>query len=91
MKTITICDKEYEIDCNAFTQVQYRTIFKSKLIKDMHEIKEYLIKQTVVSNQVDTLNLDEAGKLSKISDYMSDDIDDFIIKITQILRFLLWF
>lgn len=90
MKTITICDKEYPIDCNAFTQVQYKSIFKSGLLKDMQTIKEYLIKQTVVSNQVDTLNLDEASKLSKVSDYMSDDIDDFIIKVTQIAWILMY-
>ena len=35
MKTIVIDGKEVKIDCNAFTQVQYKSIFKSGLIKDM--------------------------------------------------------
>lgn len=90
MKTITICGKEYQIECNAFTQVQYKSIFKSGIIKDMQVVKEYLIRQTVVSNQVDTLKLNEAEKLSKVSDYMSDEIDEFIIKITQIAWILIY-
>lgn len=90
MKTITICDKEYEIDCNAYTQVEYKSIFKSGLLKDMQIIKEYLIKQTVVANQVDTLKLNEAEKLSKVSDFMRDDIDDFIIKVTQMAWILMY-
>ena len=90
MKTITICDKEYQIECNAFTQVQYKSIFKSGIIKDMQTIKEYLIKQTVISNQVNELKLNEAEKLSKISDFMSDDIDDFLIKVTQIAWILIY-
>ena len=90
MKTITICDKECQIDCNAFTQVQYKSIFKSGLLKDMQVIKEYLIKQTVVASQVENLKLNEAEKISKVNDYMSDDIDDFIIKVTQIAWILMY-
>ncbi len=90
MKTITIDGKEYEIDCNAYTQVQYKSIFKSGIIKDMQLIKEYLIKQTIVANQANELNLNEREKLGRVSDYLQDDIDDFIIKITQITWILIY-
>lgn len=90
MKQITIDGKVYDIDCNAFTQVQYKSFFKSGIIKDMQTIREYLIKQTVVSNQINELELDEAQKLSKVSDFMKDDIDEFVIKVTQIAWILIY-
>ena len=90
MKQITIDGKVYDIDCNAFTQVQYKSFFKSGIIKDMQTIREYLIKQTVVSNQINELELDEAQKLSKVSDFMRDDIDEFVIKVTQIAWILIY-
>ena len=90
MKQITIDGKVYDIDCNAFTQVQYKSFFKSGIIKDMQVIREYLIKQTVVSNQINELELNEEQKLSKVSDFMRDDIDEFVIKVTQIAWILIY-
>jgi len=29
MKTITICDKEYDIDCNALTYIKYKSFFNT--------------------------------------------------------------
>lgn len=84
MKQITIEGKGYNIDCNAYIPVQYKSFFKSGLVKDMQTIQEYLIKQTVVSKQIEKLELSETEKINRISNYMSDDIDDFIIKVTQI-------
>lgn len=91
MKQITIEGKTYDIDCNAFTQVQYKSFFKTGMIKDMQTIKEYLIKQTVVSNQIDEMEkLNDAQKLSRVADYMRDDLDDYLVKVTQIAWILIY-
>ena len=88
MKTITINGKEYQIECNAFTQVLYKRFFKNGIIKDMQDVKVYLIKQSVVSNSISEGT--EEQKLSQVADYMIDDIDDFITKITQIAWILIY-
>ena len=45
MKKITICDKEYEIDCNAFTRFQYKTIFGRGIFADIKILSEFSEKQ----------------------------------------------
>lgn len=90
MKTITICGKEYNIDCNALTYVKYKSIFKSGILKDMQYIENYLIKQTVVSRQLDEKKISEAEKANKLSEYMINDTDEFVTKITQLAWILMY-
>lgn len=90
MKTITICGKEYNIDCNALTYVKYKSIFKSGILKDMQYIENYLIKQTVVSKQLEEKKISEAEKASKVSEYMINDTDEFVTKITQLAWILMY-
>lgn len=90
MKTITICGKKYEMECNALTYVKYNSFFKSGLLKDMHFIQGYLIKQAVIAKQLDERKISEAEKLSQLSDYMINDTDEFIEKITKITWILIY-
>lgn len=90
MKTITICGKEVEIDCNALTYVKYKSIFKTGILKDMQFIQNYLIKQVVVSNQLEDKKMSEAEKLNQVSEYMIDDTDEFVTKITQLAWILIY-
>ena len=90
MKTITICDKQYNIDCNALTYVKYKSIFKTGILKDMQFIQNYFIKQAVVAKQLDEKNISESEKLSQLSEYMITDSDEFIVKITQIAWILIY-
>ena len=90
MKTITICGKKYDIDCNALTYVKYKSIFKTGILKDMQFIQNYLIKQAVVAKQLDGKNISEAEKLSQLSEYMITDTDEFISKITQMAWILIY-
>ncbi len=90
MKTITICDKEYPIDCNAFTYVKYKSFFKTGIMKDMQFIQNYLIKQTIVANQLENKKISDTEKLSQVSDYMIDDTDEFVTKVTQITWILIY-
>lgn len=90
MKTITICGKEVEINCNALTYVKYKSIFKTGILKDMQFIQNYLIKQVVVSNQLEDKKMSEAEKLNQVSEYMIDDTDEFVTKITQLAWILIY-
>ena len=90
MKTITICGKDYEINHNALTPIKYKSFFKSGMISDTHYIQSYLVKQAVVSTQLDKEKLSEAEKISKVSDYMINDVDDFIIKTLQVTWILIY-
>jgi len=90
MKTITICGKKYDIDCNALTYVKYKSIFKTGILKDMQFIQNYLIKQAVVAKQLDGKNISEAEKLSQLSEYMINDTDEFVAKITQMAWILIY-
>ncbi len=90
MKTITICGKEYNIDCNALTYVKYKSIFKSGILKDMQYIENYLIKQAVIAKQLDEKKMSETEKISKLSEYMINDTDEFVTKITQLAWILMY-
>lgn len=90
MKTITIGGKEYNIGCNALTYVKYKSIFKSGILKDMQYIENYLIKQAVVAKQLDEKNMSEDEKLSQLSEYMINDTDEFVTKITQLAWILIY-
>lgn len=90
MKTIEICGKKHEIDCNAFTFVEYKRIFKTGILKDMQFIQNYLIKQSVVAEQLKEKETDAFNKTSQLSEYMIVDTDEFISKITQIAWILIY-
>ena len=90
MKTITICGKKYDIDCNALTYVKYKSIFKTGILKDMQFIQNYLIKQAVIAKQLDEKKISEAEKLSQLSEIMINDTDEFVSKITQIAWILIY-
>lgn len=90
MKNITICGKEYPVESNALTFVKYKSFFKSGILKDMQFIQNYLIKQTIISKQLDEKDISEAERIAKVSDYMIDDTDEFVTKITQIAWILIY-
>ena len=90
MKQIEICGKKYEIECSALAFVEYYRFFKTGIMHDIEFIKNYLIKQSVVSEQYKDKKMSEAEKLSQIASYMIEDTDEFIIKVTQITWILIY-
>lgn len=90
MKTITICDKQYLVESNALTFVKYKSFFKTGILKDMQFIQNYLIKQTVVAKQLEEKQLNDSEKLTNVSDYMINDTDEFVVKITQLAWILIY-
>ena len=90
MKTITICGKEHKLECNALTYVKYKNFFKRGIIEDVQILQDYLIKQTVITKQVEEKNITEAEKLLMVSNYMNQYVDDFIIVTTRIAWILIY-
>ena len=95
MKKIIIDEKEFEIDCNALTHVKYKSFFKTGILKDMDLIQNYIIKQTIIANQLKDEDITPEEKINKISEKMLNDTDgittdEFIIKITQIAWILIY-
>lgn len=90
MKTITICGKEYKLECNALTYVKYKSFFKKGIIEDIQTLQEYLIKQAVITKQVEGKDISESEKVSIVSNYMNKFVDDFVIAITRIAWILIY-
>ena len=90
MKQITICGKIYDIDCNALAPLKYKSLFKSGMINDIHGVQNYIIKQVIVTEEVEKEKISEDEKVRKISEYMIDDVDDFLIKVLQITWVLIY-
>lgn len=88
MKTITICDKEYEIDCNAFTRFQYKTIFGRGIFADIKTLNDFSVKQEKVTKEL--ANLPEEEQETQLNLIMMENLDDFIDVIERIAYILIY-
>lgn len=84
MKTIKICDKEYDIDCNAFTYVQYKNIFGKGIFSDIQIIKTFFAEQskTILDLKENGFNNEKIEK--ELNKCMLNNIDDFVEAITRL-------
>lgn len=92
MKTITICGKEHEIDCNALTYVKYREKFKRGIFDDIKVLQNFLNKQVMLANELkkENPNIDDAIIISSLSNLMLDDIDLFAEAATRIAYIMIY-
>lgn len=92
MKTITICGKEYKIECNAFTFVKYKKIFKTGIFDDIQKIQTFTIMQAINKEklQKENLNISETELEEKLGKLMIPIIDEFMVSITQIAWILIY-
>ena len=88
MKTITICDKEYEIDCNAFTRFQYKTIFGRGIFADIKALNDFSVKQEKARKEL--ANLPEEEQETELNLIMMENLDDFIDVIERIAYILIY-
>lgn len=86
MKTITICGKEHEINCNALTYVKYREKFKRGIFDDIKILQNFLNKQVMLANKLKKENpeLEDTVIISSLSSLMLDDMDLFAEAATRI-------
>lgn len=92
MKTIVIDGKEYEIECNALTYIQYKKIFKRGIFEDMEIVKNYLILQTLKTKEIKEKNPQASEEIldNEVSNFMNKYIDDFIEAITKLAYIMIY-
>jgi hypothetical protein len=84
MKTIKICDKEYDIDCNAFTYVQYKNIFGKGIFSDIQIIKTFFAEQSKTILDLKENGFDNEKIEKELNKCMLNNIDDFVEAITRL-------
>lgn len=77
MKSILIGDKNYKVECNALSYIYYKKIFSINIFDDINRVREYLIFQRKLSQNVILNNLEEATK--KVQNFL-----DAISRLTYI-------
>ena len=92
MKTIVIDGKEYPIECNAFTFVEYKKIFKTDIFKDIEKIQTSVALQTINKEKIEkeNPNIEENELEEKLGKLMYSIVDDFISSITQMAWILIY-
>lgn len=79
MKKVTIGDKEYSLECNAFTRILYKKIFGKAIFKDISALNEYYNKTEEVNKE----NISEEEKEKKKNRIMLENYDDILDVIMQ--------
>lgn len=92
MKTIVICDKKYEIDCNALTYVKYRKIFNRGIFDDIRVLQDFLTKQVLMTEKLkeENPNIDDQTIISSLSTIMLEDMDLFVEAATRIAYIMIY-
>lgn len=90
MKTITICDKEYQIDCNAYTRFQYKTIFGKGIFEDIKILNEFSEKQEEERKKLKSTKLSEEEIEKQIGIFMMGELDAFIDVIEKMAYIMIY-
>ena len=90
MKTITICDKEYEVACNAFTRFQYKTIFGRGIFADIKVLNDFSNKQEKLRKELNLKKLSDEEIENEINLLMMENLDDFIDVIERMAYILIY-
>ena len=90
MKKITICNKEFDIDCYAYTRFQYKSIFGRGIFADIKILSDYSEKQENLRKQLRKEGKTEEEIDKEISSTMMADLDDFIDVIEKIAYILIY-
>lgn len=90
MKKITICDKEYEVTCNAFTRFQYKKIFGKGIFADVKTLNELSENQEKIRKELTQKGLSKEEIEKEINVYMMDHLDDFIDVVEKIAYILIY-
>lgn len=92
MKTIEICGKKYEIDCNALTYVKYRNMFNRGIFDDIKILQDFLVKYTYLTKKIKDKNpdVDDITIINSLSTLMIDDMDLFAEAATRMAYIMIY-
>ena len=90
MKQIEIASKIYDIDCNAFTRFQYKSIFKRGIFEDIKVLSDYSDKQEELRKKLKAENKTDEEIEKEIGSAMMDDLDNFLDVIERIAYILIF-
>lgn len=90
MKKITICDKEYDVSCNAFTRFQYKKIFGKGIFADIKTISEFSENQEKIRKELTQKGLSNEEIDKEVNLYMMENLDDFIDVVERIAYILIY-
>lgn len=92
MKTIEICGKKHEIDCNALTYVKYRNMFNRGIFDDIKILQDFLTKQVYLTKKIKDENsdIDDIAIINSLSTLMIDDMDLFVEAATRIAYIMIY-
>lgn len=90
MKQIEIAGKIYDIDCNAFTRFQYKSIFKRGIFEDIKVLSDYSDKQEELRKKLKAENKTDEEIEKEIGSAMMDDLDNFLDVIERIAYILIF-
>ena len=90
MKTITICGKEFPIECNAFTRFQYKSIFGKGIFEDISVLNDFSTKQEKLRKELKKKKLSDEEIDNEINKMMLQHVDDFLDVIEKMAYILIY-
>lgn len=90
MKKITICNKEFDIDCNAYTRFQYKSIFEKGIFSDIKILSDYSDKQESLRKKLKDEGKTDEEIEKQVNSEMMTNLDDFIDVIEKIAYILIY-
>ena len=88
MKTITICGKEYEIACNAYTRFEYKRIFNKGIFEDLGALQEFSSEQEKIKKEMTGKSDEEITEAVNMA--ILNKLDDFIDVVEKIAYILIY-
>lgn len=90
MKKITICSKEFNIDCNAYTRFQYKSVFGKGIFSDIKILSDYSDKQENLRKKLKDEGKTDEEIEKQVNSEMMTNLDDFIDVIEKIAYILIY-
>lgn len=90
MKKITICNKEFNIDCNAYTRFQYKSVFGKGIFSDIKILSDYSDKQENLRKKLKDEGKTDEEIEKQVNSEMMTNLDDFIDVIEKIAYILIY-
>lgn len=87
---ITICDKEYEIACSAYTRYKYKEVFNRKMASDLNILNEFSTNQEKTKVELKSKGLSDKEIEEQINFSTMESLDDLIDVIERITYIVIY-